>query len=115
MLGLVIFIIIAAGMWKIFEKAGIEGWKAIIPFYNAYVLVTEVAKKEWWYFLLLFVPVANIIVFIIINIEIAKAFGKPVLYAAGLTFLPVIFYPILGFGDSVYSNICAENIKDEMK
>ncbi len=26
------------GMWKIFTKAGEEGWKAIIPYYNLYIL-----------------------------------------------------------------------------
>lgn len=103
MLGLIIAIIVVAGMWKIFEKAGIEGWKAIIPIYNGYVLTTKIAEKPWWYFLLLFVPIVNIAIVIIINIEVAKAFGKTTLYGAlGLTFLPVIFYAILGFGDARY-------------
>ena len=29
--------------WRIFVKAGEEGWKAIIPFYNAYT-----AMKLFW-------------------------------------------------------------------
>lgn len=47
MVSLIIYIIIAICMWKIFEKAGLEGWKAIIPFYNIYVEIVYVAKKEW--------------------------------------------------------------------
>ena len=103
MLGLIIFILVTAGLWKIFEKAGIKGWKALIPFYNGYVLITQVAGKQWWYFLLLFIPIVNFIVVIIINIEIAKAFGKTSLYGIfGLSFFAFIFYPLLGFGDAVY-------------
>ncbi len=31
-------------MWKIFEKAGVEGWKSIIPIYNTWKL-NEIAGK----------------------------------------------------------------------
>lgn len=27
-----------AGRWKVFEKAGKEGWKSLIPFYSSYCL-----------------------------------------------------------------------------
>ena len=30
------YILQAVAYWKIFEKAGEPGWKAIIPFYNTY-------------------------------------------------------------------------------
>jgi mannose/fructose/N-acetylgalactosamine-specific phosphotransferase system component IID len=38
-MGFIIFMLIfavfmIAAMWKIYEKAGQEGWKAIIPFYT---------------------------------------------------------------------------------
>ena len=36
--------------WKVFEKAGIEGWKSLIPFYSYYTLVTKVARKPRIYF-----------------------------------------------------------------
>lgn len=26
------------GMWKVFVKAGIPGWKCLIPFYNTYLI-----------------------------------------------------------------------------
>ena len=106
MLSIIIFILVVAGMWKVFEKAGIAGWKAIIPIYNAYVLITEVAKKQWWYLLLLFIPLVNLVIMIIINIEVARMFGKSPLYGGlGLTFLGFIFYPILGFGDALYQGL----------
>lgn len=39
------------GLWKLFKKAGKNGWEAIIPFYNIYVLI-EISGLNWWYFLI---------------------------------------------------------------
>lgn len=35
---LAIAILVIVAMWKIFQKAGEPGWKAIIPFYNSYTM-----------------------------------------------------------------------------
>ena len=48
---LVFYVFYVIGLWKLFEKAGKEGWKAIIPFYNTFVLV-EISGLNWWYFLI---------------------------------------------------------------
>ncbi|MBQ1838875.1 MAG: hypothetical protein II127_04585, partial [Ruminococcus sp.] len=39
-----------------------------------------------------------IVITLRLNIRLAKAFGKGVGFALGLTFLNVVFYPILAFG-----------------
>ena len=49
---LIIYIIGAVNFYK---KAGKDGWEAIIPFYNKWVL-TEIAGLEWWWFLILIAP-----------------------------------------------------------
>jgi len=97
----IIFLVIA-GFWKIFEKAGQAGWKALIPFYNMYVLTCEIAKKEILRFILLFVPFVGIVASILIMIELARKFGKSELFGIGLAFLSPIFIPILGFGSAQY-------------
>ena len=48
------------------------------------------------------IPFVNLVAVIIVNLEIAKRFGKSDSFGIGLTFLSIIFYPILGFGDAVY-------------
>ena len=91
-------------MWKIFEKAGEPGWAAIIPFYNLYVLF----KITWgggWKFLLLLIPIANIVILIITMVKLAKAFGKSGGFAVGLIFLSIIFYCILAFDQSTYLGV----------
>ena len=40
-----IYVLIVAGWWMIFTKAGQEGWKAIIPFYNFYIVLKIVGRE----------------------------------------------------------------------
>jgi hypothetical protein len=100
-IGFLIFIMMVVAWWKVFTKAGEAGWKSLIPFYNLYVLC-RIAGKSFWWFLLMFVPVVNLFVAFVIAISIAHKFGKSFLFGLGLLFLPVLFYPILGFGSSTY-------------
>jgi hypothetical protein len=100
-----------AGKWKVFTKAGQPGWAAIVPIYDFYVLHTEIAKRKdstWFIMYILGIvigclfPLAIIALFIV-NSEVAKKFGKGGGYGIGLTLLPFIFYPMLGFGDAQYA------------
>ncbi len=100
---LIIILIGVIALWKVFEKAGHPGWKSLIPFYNTYILVTIAGRPGWW-FLLLFIPVVNLVVYIILSLDIAKAFGKsPVFAIVGLWMFNFIGYMILGWGDSTYT------------
>ncbi len=100
---LIIAIIVIAGMWKIFVKAGEPGWAAIIPFYNLYILCKITAKPVWWMIFLLLCPIVNVIMGIIITVALAKSFGKGIGFAIGMILLPFVFYPILGFGEATYT------------
>lgn len=102
LLYIALIVVIIAGMWKVFVKAGQPGWAAIVPFYNMYVLTCEIAKKEILWFILMFIPLVNIVAVILVSIEVAKKFGKSELYGIGLALLGFIFYPMLGFGDAEY-------------
>ena len=98
---LVITIVVIAGMWKVFTKAGKPGWASIVPIYNAIVLL-EIAGKPAWWIVLLIIPGVNLIFIFIVSIDLAKNFGKGTGFGVGLALLGVIFYPILGFGDARY-------------
>ena len=105
--GIVVIVYIAvivfeiAALWQVFVKAGRPGWAAIIPFYNYYVLLKIVGRPGWW-LILYFIPIVNIIVWIIVAIDLAKSFAKSTAFAVGLIFLAFIFIPILGFGPATY-------------
>lgn len=96
---------IIAGFWKVFEKAGRPGWGSLVPFYNTYLL-TEIAGKEivWW-ILLTFVPCVNFVAWVVICMDVAKNFGKDAMWGIGLAFLPMIFFPLLGFSDARYQPV----------
>lgn len=98
---LAVLVVMIASAWKVFEKAGQPGWAAIVPVYNAIVMLQIVGKPLWW-IILLFIPLVNIIVGIMVYIDLAKSFGKTTGFAFGLLFLGFIFFPILGFGSARY-------------
>lgn len=80
------------------------GWAAIVPFYNLYVLF-EITWGSGMRFLLLLIPIYNIILSIQTQVRLAKAFGKSGGFAAGLIFLPYIFIPLLAFGGTAYQGV----------
>lgn len=98
---LAIVVVVIAGLWQTFAKAGKPGWGAIIPIYNV-ILLLEIARRPIWWILLLLIPVVNMVVGIIVAIDVARNFGKGVGFGLGLAFLGFIFYPILGFGSAQY-------------
>jgi hypothetical protein len=94
-------VLMIAGMWKVFTKAGKPGWASIIPIYNLIVLLQIAGRPIWWIILYL-IPIVNIVIAILVTVDVAKRFGKGAGFAVGMVFLPFIFYPILGFGDAQY-------------
>jgi hypothetical protein len=98
---LAIIVLLIAGFWKIFTKAGQPGWMAIIPILNLFVLLKIVGKPGWW-IVLYCIPFLNAIAHILVALELAKVFGKGTGFAVGLIVLPFIFYPMLGFGSATY-------------
>ena len=98
-ISIIIGVIGIVSLWKIFKKAGKPGWTALIPFYNYYVMC-EIAEKQWWHVLLLFVPIAQIYSLFVVYDGVSKKFGKSTGFSVGMLFLPYIFLPILAFSDA---------------
>lgn len=87
-------------LWKVFEKAGREGWECIIPIYNIIVLL-EITGLPMWYIALLFIPGANIYATVKIYLELAYRFKQSTGFGIGLIFLYPIFIGILAFKDEI--------------
>lgn len=98
-LAVIVFMIVA--LWKVFTKAGQPGWGAIIPIYNIYLLCKIAGKPGWWV-ILMFIPIVGIVIALLVALGISANFGKGAGFGIGLFFLPIIFYPILAFGDASY-------------
>lgn len=98
-LALIVFFV--AVQWKIFVKAGKPGWACLVPFYSTIVLL-EIVGKPWWWMFLMFIPIVNFVVAIMVIHGLSKSFGKDTGFTLGLIFLGIFFYPILAFGDAKY-------------
>ena len=98
---LAVVVLVVVGFWKTFAKAGKPGWAAIVPIYNIIILLEIVGRPLWW-IVLFIIPVVSIVAAIIVALDVAKSFGKSTGFGIGLAFLPMIFYPILGFGSATY-------------
>lgn len=98
---LIFLVAVVVAMWKIFKKADRPGWAAIIPFYNTYTLY-DIVWGNGIKFLLLLIPIYNIVLTIQTNLRLAKAFGKGTGFGVGLTFLAPIFFLMLGFGKAEF-------------
>jgi hypothetical protein len=98
---LVVILFYVVASWKLFSKAGVPGWGAIVPIYNIY-LWCKIAGRPGWWVLLFIVPLVNVIVHLIVSLDVAKSFAKSGAFGVGLWLLAAIFVPILGYGPSTY-------------
>ncbi|MEJ7829047.1 MAG: signal peptidase I [Segetibacter sp.] len=89
------------GMYGMFKKAGIEPWKALIPFYNTWLIVEKTHIKKVWFWLQL-IPIAGQFITIWITIIFVMHFAKfSLIDHTATVFLPFIYLPYLGFSKSV--------------
>jgi hypothetical protein len=105
MAGMAVFafftLLIVASMWRLFSKAGEAGWKCLVPFLGAFVYLRITGRPAWW-FVLMIIPVINIIPAIVTCFDLARVFGKGPGFGFGILMLGPIFIPVLAFGGARY-------------
>ena len=103
-------VLMIISMWKIFKKAGKNGWEAIVPVYNIIVLL-EISEIPVWQIVFYIIPFANIYIMFKQYIELSKKFGKSTGFGVLTAFFPIICLPILAFGDSKYEKNQESNVE----
>lgn len=88
---LIIQVIHGLGTWKLYIKAGRQAWEAFVPVYNAVVLM-KIINRPWWWTILLFLPIVNLIMFPVIWVETARSFGKNTYVDTFLAVISLGFY-----------------------
>jgi hypothetical protein len=101
LVGSAVYLFYVAAMWRVFTKAGREGWHALVPILNTYTLIRIAGRPGWWTWLT-FVPCVGLVVMAVVLFDLADVFGHGPWFGVGLLFLAPIFLPILGFGSSTY-------------
>ena len=118
---LILQVIHFLGTWKLYVKADRKAWEAIVPVYNAIVLMKIINRPTWWV-ILLFIPIINLLMFPILWIETIRSYGKNSVVDTTLALFTFGFYtyyvnyacdvkhikdrsltPASGFGDWVSS------------
>jgi len=100
----ILLLIILISLSKVFKKANRSGVSAFIPVYNFNIML-EIANMSKSSLLPMLIPIINIPILLNVNIKIANLFKKTKLFGIGMTFLPIIYYPILAFSSSEYAGI----------
>jgi signal peptidase I len=83
----------------IFQDAGYDGYKALIPFYNYYIWL-KVIGKPWWWLLLMLVPFINFFMIMLMLVQTAISYGKNGLAEQALAVVvPFAYLPYLGISE----------------
>ncbi|GLB48214.1 signal peptidase I [Neptunitalea lumnitzerae] len=88
---LVVQVIHFAGTYKLYQRAGRKAWEALVPVYNAVVLMKIINRPKWWV-VLLFLPVINLAMIPIVWVETIRSFGKNSMKDTYLGVLTLGFY-----------------------
>lgn len=88
---LIVQVIHFLGTWKLYVKAGRKAWEAAVPIYNGVVLM-KIVNRPWWWILLLFIPIINLLMFPVVWVETIRSFGKSKLLDTWLVILTLGFY-----------------------
>lgn len=99
--GLLFFVLVLVGYWKVFTKLGLPGWMGIVPFVNVYMIFKARGQREPALWLILsLIPCINIIALWFLANDTAEMFGKEIGWKLFLFFIPGLSHVVLGFGDS---------------
>lgn len=98
---LAVLLLMIPAVWRTFEKAGKPGWAGFVPLYNIYVLCRMGGLPGWWVALMV-LPGINLLVLLAICHRVARAFGHGPGMALLMVFLPLVGFPVLGFGPAQY-------------
>ncbi len=125
--GLIWLLLTLIARWLVFQKAGEQGWKSVIPLYNDYTAYKIAWEPNMFWAWLVFTLAGNMaenaadgrfwsipgmlggicalaVTLIVLgySMNMAKSFGKGILFGIGLWLLEPVFMMILGFGSARY-------------
>ena len=94
-------ILVMVGGKNLFKKASKKESTAFYPLVNLFTLL-DITETSTFLGILFFVPIVNVVVLSILFYRLGSAFNTSMFYKIGLVVLPIVFYPMLAFGDKAY-------------
>ncbi|MDX2277948.1 MAG: S26 family signal peptidase [Saprospiraceae bacterium] len=101
---IVLYILLGLSMMKLFEKAGIPGWKALVPGLASIEWCKMVGRKPQYALWLLF-PIVNFFIYAGLVIDMVRSFGKHTFWDAviAVVYAPIPFFLIGNNAKDVYN------------
>lgn len=96
------YVIYAFLLGRIFQKAGVEQWKAWVPVYNTWVML-ELGGQQGFWAVLAFIPFVNIVSLVFMYMamyEIGLKLDKQGAFVLLAIFLPIVWLIWLAFDGS---------------
>lgn len=114
LIAILIVLLPSYGFYLIFNKIGIPGWKAFVPFLNTWEIYKLTKQNKIWFYLQFF-PIVGWFVSLWIFVEFAKLLGRfSLLDHAGAVLIPFLYFPyIANHNDTRY--IGAEKVRQHKK
>jgi len=85
------------GLSRLFQKAGVQGWKAFVPFYNTWIMI-RLSKAPKYLFFCQFIPIVGWFISMQLFVSFIRGFGKFRLHQHALSaLLPVFYFTYLGY------------------
>jgi len=95
-LWLILYIYLAVSLQLLAKKTNTpNGWLAWIPIANIFLML-QIAQKPLWWFVLILIPIVNIVISIIVLMKIAERRGKPS-WLGILIIVPVVGIAVPGY------------------
>lgn len=107
-------IIYYIGLWKVFQKAGKNGWEAIVPFYSSWILV-EISGLAWWYAVIIIasslgvvagstgigalLSLASLVANYFVCYNLSKKFNQDIGFSVLMFFFSFVMFPLMGISD----------------
>ena len=108
-LSIAVYVATSLGLMKIFDKAGVPGWMAWVPFLNNWKML-EIGGQQGFWAVLSIIPVINIASAIFIYIamyHISKKLGKDGVFILWALFFTPVWFLWLGFDKSTWNEAAA--------
>ena len=90
---LITYVLLSFSLFKLFPKAGEEGWKGLVPGLNFITWCKIVGRPGWWAALLL-IPIVNFFIYAGLCVDMVRSFG---IYKFWDSFAAVVFAPLYFF------------------
>ncbi|MBR3318886.1 hypothetical protein IKG06_00035 [Candidatus Saccharibacteria bacterium] len=109
----VIFILVLS-LSVILERLQKSSWIALVPIYRFVVIFKAIGIKSWCVFLML-IPGVNIFMRVYFYIVLVKKFRRNYGFVPLLVILPLLFLPIVAFGEGRHIYISKDERKSKQK